>query len=133
MSRTTNLHTDHTDILVVDSHPEDYAQLAAASASRGLLFQFATNSADALKLWRTSSRSIWLVNINLADGSGAELAAAIRGRDPRSIVYIVGDRSDAAEEIAARICGAAWYFCKPADMSWLALAGAEAARLAHCA
>src|SRR5687767_9286640 len=100
MSRTTNVRTDHTDILIVDSRPEDYAQLAAASASHGLLFQFAATSADALRLWRTGSRSIWLVNIHLADGSGAELAAAIRGRDPRSIVYLVGDRYDAAEELA---------------------------------
>ena len=133
MSRTMSLRTEHIDILVVDSRPEDYAQLAASPASRGMLFQFATSGADALKLWRTGSRSIWLINLRLSDGSGAELAAAIRARDPRSVVYVVGDRYDPAEEIEARICGAAMYVCKPAEMSWLALAASEHPRLAHCA
>ena len=55
MTYTVAIGSGHTDIMVVDAHPEHYAQLAAAHSSRGMLFQFATSASDALRLWRTAA------------------------------------------------------------------------------
>ena len=133
MAHTIELRTDHLDVLVVDAHPQDYVNLAANCAARGVRFQFATSGTDALKLWRTAARSVWLVNIHLPDGSGCDLAAAIRARDPHSVVYLVGDQYDPAEELIARMAGGAMYVCKPADSAWLSLADVPIRVLSRCA
>ena len=133
MVRMLTAGTEQTHVLVVDSHPQDYLQVAARSVAAGLVFQFATSGSDALKLRRTTARSIWLVNIELPDGSGCDLAAAIRARDPHSVVYLVGNEYDPAEELKARMVGGAMYVCKPADISWLLTDGCQSSLMAHCA
>jgi len=133
MVRMLTLGAEQTHVLVVDSRPQDYLRLAAESAASGLLFQFATTGSDALKLWRIAARSIWLVNIHLPDGSGCELAAAIRARDPRSVVYLVGDHYDAAEELMVRMVGGAMYVCKPPDDDWFAIVDLVPQVLSRCA
>jgi DNA-binding NarL/FixJ family response regulator len=85
--------------------------------------QFASNGDDALKLPRAAGRATWLVNIKLPDGSGCELAAAIRARDPQSVVYLVSDAYDPAEEIEARQVRGTMYLCKLAGSDWLTIAG----------
>ena len=132
MARTLAIGTGLTHVMVIDSQPQDYLQLAAETATGGLLFQFAANGSDALKLWRTAARSIWLVNIELPDGSGCDLAAAIRARDPHSVVYLVGNQYDPAEELKARMIGGAMYVCKPADLAWLPADGRRSYELAPC-
>ena len=119
MQTTSSLRPEHAEVTVVDSRPEDYGRLAASSAARGMLFQFATSISDALKLRHTAARSIWLVNLHLPDGSGCDLAAIVRARDPHTVVYLVGDEYDAAEELKARMEGGALYVCKPAERTWL--------------
>ena len=133
MARTLATGTEQTHVLVVDPRPQDYLQVAAQSATSGVLFQFATNGSDALKLRRTAARSVWLVNIHLPDGSGCDLSAAIRARDPHSVVYLVGDEYDPAEELKARMVGAAMYVCKPADVSWLSITDFQLGSLGRCA
>ena len=133
MAHTLAFETEQTHVLVVDSRPQDYLNLAAESAVGGLLFQFATTGSDALKLWRIAARSIWLVNIDLPDGSGCDLAAAIRARDPHSVVYLVGDAYDAAEELEARMVGGAMYVCKPAETAWLSITHLPLHSLGRCA
>ena len=130
MAHTSAFGTEQTHVMVVDPRPQDYLHLAAEYPVGSLLFQFASTASDALKLWRTAARSIWLVNMNLPDGSGCDLAAALRARDPHSVVYLVGDQYDPAEELKARMAGGAMYVCKPVEMSWLA---SSAHHLAHCA
>ncbi len=133
MSRTLANASELTHVMVIDSRPQDYLHLAAESAASGLLFQFATSASDALKLWRTAARTIWLVNLELPDASGCELAAAVRARDPRSVVYLVGDEYDPAEELKARLVGGAMYVCKPADPAWLSVAQVPLRPLNRCA
>ena len=133
MARTLTFGTEQTHVFVIDPCPQDYLHVVAESAAGGLLFQFAATGSGALKLWRTAARSVWLVNIHLPDGSGCDLAAAIRARDPRSVVYLVGDEYDPAEEIRARIVGGAMYVCKPADDTWLSIARIPLNPLTRCA
>ena len=133
MARALAFGTEQTHVMVVDPRPQDYLQLAAESAVGGLLFQFATTATAALKLWRTAARSIWLVNLELPDASGCDLAAAIRARDPHSVVYLVGDQYDPAEELQARMVGGAMYVCKPADAGWLSIAQVPLQSLTRCA
>jgi DNA-binding response OmpR family regulator len=95
--------------------------------------QFAATGGDALKLPRTSDRSVWLVNIRLPDGSGCDLAAAIRDRDPRSVVYLVADDYEPGEELEARKVGGAMYVCKPVDPGSLSIAERPPNALPRCA
>jgi DNA-binding response OmpR family regulator len=131
--RTQISLTDQLDVMVVDARPEDYGRLAAACAARNVRFQFASTISDGLRLWRRAGRSIWLVNLELPDGAGCDLAAAIRTRDRASIVYLVGDTYDPGEEIAARMTAGALYVCKPADLAWLDLADPQPTSLGRCA
>ena len=131
--RTPTFGIEQTHVMVIDPRPQDYVQLAAESTAAGLLFQFATTATDALKLWRTAARSIWLVNLELPDASGCDLAAAIRSRDPHSVVYLVGDQYDPVEELKARMVGGAMYVCKPADVGWLSIAELPLRSLGRCA
>ena len=133
MARTATFGIEQAQVFVVDPHLQDYVHVAAESSLSGLLFQFATTGSDALKLWRTASRSIWLVNIHLPDGSGCDLAAAIRSRDPHSVVYLVGDQYDPTEELRARTTGGAMYVCKPVDPGWLSIADLPLSPLSQCA
>ena len=77
MARMLANGIDQAHVMVIDPRPQDYLQLTAETATGGLPFQFATNASDALKLWRTASRSVWLVNMNLPDGPGCDLVADI--------------------------------------------------------
>ena len=120
-------------VCVVDACPQDYESLVTASASSGVRFQFATTGSDALKLSRTATRSIWLVNIHLPDGPGCDLAAALRTRDPHSVVYLVGDHYDGAEEREARLTRGALYVCKPVDPGWLPIEDVPIRLLRRCA
>ena len=131
MPAVVALQADYTDLVIVDPRPQDYGALMASPAARDLLFQFAISASDALRISRWGRRSIWLINIRLPDGSGMELAAAIRARDPHSVVHLVGDEYDPAQEVAARVCGVAMYLCKPADVSWLPRDGRRSYDRAH--
>src|SRR5262245_51020380 len=133
MARTQTRLADQTQVFVVDPHPEDYVRLLANSAPGGRLFQFVNTGSDALKLQRNGDRSIWLVNIDLPDGSGCDVAAAIRARDPHAVVYLVGDVHDPAQELKALMVGGAMYVCKPADDAWLSIEELWPRMLARCA
>jgi DNA-binding response OmpR family regulator len=122
-----------TDVFVVDARPEDYASLASAAAGSAFRVQHAATIDDALRLRHSAPRSIWLINVRLPDGSGCDLASAIRARDRRSIVYLVSDAYDPAEEIAARTTRGAMYVCKPRDGAWLWAAAPAPQSLYQCA
>lgn len=106
------------DVCIVDAHPHDYARLLAEFDDGGIVFHFATTAEDALHL-RVGADAIWLVNFRLPDSTGTELHAQLRERGSHAI-FVVSDRYEPVDELAARVAGAPFYVVKPADACWLA-------------
>jgi CheY-like chemotaxis protein len=131
MSYSVPLCTTRLEVIVVDPQPQSYLSLVEACSGEGVIFQFAASASGALRLRPSSPQSLWLVNMRLADCRGSDLLAALRERDPHSIVYLVSDQYLETDELEARQSGASMYLCKPASDSWLALW--DIRRLARCA
>ncbi len=106
------------DVCIVDPRPHDYARLMADFDDGGIVFHFATTAEDALQL-RVGADAVWLVNFRLPDATGTELHAQLRERGSHA-VFVVSDRYEPVDELAARVAGAPFYVVKPADPRWLA-------------
>jgi CheY-like chemotaxis protein len=119
MRQATAMQSDHLDVLIVDSRPEDYVRLAASVAGDRFVFQFAATGQDALRLRSTSANSLWLVNAELSDMSGFELQELLQTRRGTT-VCVVSDAYRLEDELRSRCCGAAMYACKPPLAHWLA-------------
>ena len=111
--------TASTELLIVDSKPEDYFRLAGQLESAEFRLTYATSGSNALRLPRLAPCHLWLVNTHLPDMSGVELLNLIRSRDPGAACVLVGDAYQEADEIAARQTGANLYVCKPPQLEWL--------------
>ncbi len=133
MRRYSTLTIGETRVVVVDPHSDDYSLLAADSRVSGSQVDMVASASDAIKLPRTGARTIWLINLELPDASGCDLAAAVRARDPRSTVYLVSDTYDPAAEMQARRVGGTMYVCKPAAADWLSVAPLPPPALPCCA
>ena len=111
--------TATTELLIVDSKPEDYFRLAGELESAEFRLTYATTGSNALRLPRLAPYYLWLVNTHLPDMSGIELLELIRSRDPGAACVLVGDVYQEPDEIAARQSGANLYVCKPPRLEWL--------------
>ena len=107
-------------IVVVDGRPGDYAQVLSAGAQPGVVFNFAMSAEDALRIG-VGPHATWLVNMELPDMPGHELAQLVLGRMADGAVFLVADQYDPADEIAALQHPRIFYGCKPPDESWLSL------------
>ena len=121
MAQTLPIRTRRFEVMIVDSRPQDYLHLAASCAAVGGVLHIAASATDALRLRPNSVQCVWLVNTRLPDCAGSELLTALRTRNPRCVVYLVGDSYDPEDELAARRCGAPMYLCKSATEPWLTL------------
>jgi len=117
---------EHTEVMIVDPAPSDYEQTVIACIGRDCSFRFARDGHDALRLCRRTSRAIWVVNVELPDMDGFELAELLRSHGAGRICMI-DQQYDPAAEIRSRISGASMYLCKPLSADWLTPAGPPAA------
>jgi len=117
-----------TEVMIVDPAPSDYEQAVMDCAGRDCCFRFARDGHDALRLWQTSKRAIWVVHVDLPDMPGFELAELLRQRGSGRICMI-DETYDPRAEIRSRISGASMYLCKPLSPDWLTPAGPPAAPL----
>jgi PleD family two-component response regulator len=103
-------------IALIDPDLQSYQAVQAALADR-FRFISATTSEAALRL--ASGLPIWLWSIaaHLPDISGAEFCRILRNRDPNSRIVVVGEASVPDDEVACRIAGVPYFFCKPLDPS----------------
>jgi len=105
-------------VAVVDSRPDDYAALPQAVRRRDLTWRFLTTGREALRMARTESADLWVVNTVLSDIPGIDVCNMLRSRSPPPTFCVVTDAYRPEEERAARMCGAALFGCKPVGAEW---------------
>jgi len=120
--------TTETEVMIVDPAPADYEDAVTACAGSNCSFRFARDGHDALRLWRSSNRAVWVVHVDLPDMDGFELAELLRSQGAGRIC-LIDESYDPRAEIRGRMCGASMYLCKPLNWRWLLPAGPPAAPL----
>jgi CheY-like chemotaxis protein len=112
LSRTVRL-------AVVDSTPEDYVDLLAATGTPNISLHFLFSGCNAINFARRWQMSLWVVNARLCDMSGFELAKKLRWQRPNATVFIIGNEYDLADELQTMTLGLTKYLCKPLEPSWV--------------
>ena len=103
-------------IVVVDSRPGDYHDLACWAGEQQWHVHLLTTAQAAIKFKRREQGDVWIVNALLADMSGFALCEELDMRSRGTPVFIVSDRYDVAHERLACQRGAA-YLAKGAGHS----------------
>ncbi len=106
-------------VAIVDSSPQDYNALLAAAGTPGLSIHFLSNGNDALRFARRYQSGLWVINTQLPDMSGFDLAEMLRSVRPSALVFIIGDEYRVDDEVQALTLGLAKYLCKPLEPSWI--------------
>lgn len=101
-------------IVVADSRPKDYRNLAPLAGEHGWHLHFLTSARAAIQFGRPGYAGLWMVNVRLPDMSGFELLDALRDRIGEKPVFMVADRYDADDERRACLQRAALYVVKDA-------------------
>jgi len=107
------------DVIVVDPKPQDYEKLVSSQSPRDLQIRFMTSGDEALRSATRIFDGLWLINTRLPDMTGVNLLMLIHQRDPKAVIFLVGDSYDQEDEISARSSGPTAYVCKPPHPSWL--------------
>ncbi len=107
-------------VVVVDSHPHDFAMFDPLVDAGRLTLEFITQSRTALRHGGTSQADLWMINIDLADISGLDLFEMMARDLEQTPVFIVADRYRSDDEVHSLQLGATKYLCKPVAYSWLA-------------
>ena len=107
-------------VVVVDSHPHDFALFDSLVDAGRLTLDFITQGRAALRQAGGSRADLWMINLDLADISGLDLFEMIARDLEQTPVFIVADRYRAEDEVHSLRLGATKYLCKPVAYSWLA-------------
>ncbi len=106
-------------LAIVNSVPEDYADLLAATGTPGVSLHFLFSGCEALNFARRWQMTLWIVNSRLCDMSGFELGQKLRSQRPNASVFIIGDEYRLADELQTMTQGLTKYLCKPLEPSWV--------------
>ena len=100
-------------ICVVDLQLDDYQGWDELAAARGAQLRILGSAEEALKLARTTSIDLWVVNTELPGLSGGELCAMLHTQSPRIPVYLVANEYSEELERTAYRNGARLFAVKP--------------------
>jgi two-component system response regulator DevR len=116
-------------VLLVEDHPMMVEGLRISLERAGLdVCGAALTAADGLELARRHQPQVAVLDFNLPDSTGAELAAQLREASPdTAVIFVTGDESDSAL-LAALEAGARGYLLKSQPPSDVADAVRHAAR-----
>jgi DNA-binding response OmpR family regulator len=112
------LTTSRVKVCVVDTNFDDYASLLAERNLRGVEWELATSSREALRRMQHDTITLWVINMQLPDLSGTELCQMIKSQNPAAVVYLLTDDYRPEDERAAWLAGAALFRPKPIDPAW---------------
>ena len=106
-------------IIIVDSTPQDYNALLAAAGAPGVSIHFLVSGNDALRFVKRNPSGLWVINTQLPDVSGFDLAQMLRSVRPSALVFMMGDEYRLDDEMQTLTLGLAKYLCKPLEPSWI--------------
>jgi DNA-binding NarL/FixJ family response regulator len=115
---TASLRT--ATVIVVDPNHEDYADLLTEAHAADVNVRILSTGSAALRYARHCRGGLWLVNTQLPDMSGFDLAQMLLHRCFDLRVFMVGDDYDVEEELQTLATGLSMYVCKPLAASWIA-------------
>ena len=110
--------TSRVKVCVVDTDFGDYSHLLAERKLRGLEWELIGSGREALRQLQRDPVTLWVINVQLPDMSGAELCQMIKSQNPSAVVYLLTDDYRAEDERAAWLAGAALFRPKPIDPAW---------------
>ena len=105
-------------IAIVDSSPEDYTALLEATGAPGVSIHFLLSSNDAIRFARRCPPGLWVINTQLPEMSGFDLAEMVRSVRPSALIFMIGDAYRLEDEMQALTQGLK-YLCKPLEPSWI--------------
>jgi CheY-like chemotaxis protein len=111
--------TPSVRVAIVDSSPQDYNALLVAANTPGVSIHFLLSGNDALRFARRYPSGLWVINTQLADMSGFDLAEMLRSLRPSALVFIIGNEYRVDDEMQALTLGLAKYLCKPLEPAWI--------------
>jgi DNA-binding response OmpR family regulator len=105
-------------IVIVDPRPNDYGALAPWLAAGEFQVHFIPDGRSALRSARLRHSMLWMINADLPDWSGLDLYEMI-APTVNCPIFLVADRYDPDQELAAMALGVSKYLCKPLDFHWI--------------
>lgn len=111
----TDSDTDDMSLLIIDDDEVFRTRLARAMEKRGFVVTLADSVTNGIAQAKAAPPAFAVVDLKLADGSGLDIVAALRGaRDDTHIVMLTG-YGNIATAVAAVKAGAIDYLAKPAE------------------
>ncbi len=110
---------DYWTVYVVDSRPQDYAELAKRFAEHELQLQIFGAGREALRSGAVQPPDLWIINLDLPDMSGPDLLAMLRWRSLGAPMVLVSDVYDLQAEIVARASRPFMVLRKPLESALL--------------
>ncbi|RME37794.1 MAG: DNA-binding response regulator [Planctomycetota bacterium] len=107
-------------ILLVEDDENVAATVAEGLAARGYEVSRADSLSAARSLLRAEDFALLILDLNLPDGTGLELAARIREQHGTLPILILTARTSVADRVSGFRHGADDYLCKPFDFEELA-------------
>ena len=99
--------------------PQDYDALLAAAGTPGVSIHFLSSGNDSLRFAKRCHAGLWVINTQLPDMSGFDLAEMLRSVRPSALVFMIGDEYRLDDEVQALTLGLTKYLCKPLDPAWI--------------
>jgi len=106
-------------VAIVDSRPSDYDNVLLAAGDANVSVHFMRSGSEALRFLRRWHAGLWVINTQLDDMSGFDLAQMLRGMRPNSLIFIIGEEYRLDDEMQTLTLGLTKYVCKPLEPSWV--------------
>jgi len=106
-------------IHITEDNPKLLAEIRKALLSADFMCDASSGFEHAIEKIMLYSYDVFLVDVNLPDGSGLDLIAKIRENHPQSGIIIVSARDAVHQKIEGLDMGADDYIAKPFDMAEL--------------
>ncbi|UYN94241.1 MAG: response regulator [Enhydrobacter sp.] len=108
--------TSQCDVLIVEDDVVQAEEMAAFLARAGLSVQIAHNGVTALPLAQQLQPRVALLDYNLPDLNGVELATAIRGLLPDTAIIMMSGRIEGLAELTLEKIGISVFVNKPVPL-----------------
>ncbi|MDQ1716215.1 MAG: two-component system, OmpR family, operon response regulator KdpE [Pseudonocardiales bacterium] len=108
-----------THVLVVDDEPQLLRTLVLTLTQRGFQVSTAADGTTALRIAKTETPDLVLLDLGLPDIDGLEAIRRLRRDDPGLPIIVLSARSGSNDKIVALDLGASDYMTKPFDINEL--------------
>jgi CheY-like chemotaxis protein len=106
-------------VAIVDASPQDYCALLADAGRPGVSIHFLIDGNDTLRFAKRCHCGLWVINRQLPDMSGFDLAQMLRSVRPSALIFLIAEQYNLDDELQTLTLGLAKYLCKPLEPAWI--------------